>query len=234
MHPTPRPRLAHEELMALPVITYDGPIHLVTTAAGLHNAVEAIRHERVVGFDTETRPTFKKGQSHTPSLVQIAGSQAVYLFQIARLDCSRELAAILGNTRLVKAGVALSRDLSDLRKLFEFTPANIVDLGDVAGLLGYPQTGLRNLVGIFLRRRITKGAQTSNWAAATLTCRQITYAATDAWICRQLYLKFEADGLLNAAAAERERRRRAAHAPPPSKPPKTSDARGSSAPPPPP
>jgi ribonuclease D len=210
--------------MTLPVIAYDGPVHLVTTDAGLHSALEAIRHERVVGFDTETRPTFKKGQSHTPSLVQIAGSQAVYLFQIKRLDCSHVLAAIFDNPHILKTGVALSRDLTDLQKVFPFQPANMLDLGDIASLLGYQQTGLRNLVGIFLGRRITKGAQTSNWAAATLTSRQITYAATDAWVCRQLYLKFEADGLLTAAAAERERRRRARREPPPSKTRQRSDA----------
>lgn len=210
--------------MQLPILQYDGPVHLVTTEAGLHSAHEAIRHERVIGFDTETRPTFKKGQSHLPALVQIAGSQAVYLFQLQRLDCSQVLTAIFDNPHLLKAGLAVSRDLSDLQKLFPFKPANMLDLGDVAGLVGYEQTGLRNLVGIFLRGRITKGAQTSNWAAPTLNSRQITYAATDAWACRQLYLKFEADGLLTAAAAARERKTREAHARPPSKPRQTSDA----------
>lgn len=199
----PATRLTHEVLMQLPILRYDGPVHLITTEAGLHDALEAIRHESVIGLDTETRPTFKKGQSYLPSLVQIAASHTVYLFQLQRLDCAAVLTAILDNTRLIKAGVALSRDLSDLQKLFPFRPANICDLGDIATLNGYEQTGVRNLTGIFLGGRITKGAQTSNWAAPTLTAQQITYAATDAWVCRQLYLKFETDGLLAEAAVRR-------------------------------
>ncbi|MEI6085721.1 MAG: hypothetical protein WCS70_15665, partial [Verrucomicrobiota bacterium] len=81
-------RLPHDELMLLPILRYDGPTHLCVTDADLHAAHEALRHERVIGFDTETRPTFQKGQSHTPSLVQLAGSHAVYLFQLKRLDCA--------------------------------------------------------------------------------------------------------------------------------------------------
>ena len=115
---------------------------------------------------------------------------------MARLDCSHTLAEILDSQRLVKAGVALGRDLIDLRKLFEFEAQNIVDLGEVAMRTGAQQTGLRNLAGLFLGGRITKAAQTSNWAQPNLTPKQICYAATDAWVCRELYLRFEALGFL--------------------------------------
>jgi ribonuclease D len=214
--------------MRLPVLRYSGPVHLCATDADLRAAHDALRHERVLGFDTETRPTFRKGQSHTPSLVQLAGSRAVYLFQLKRLDCAPVLAALFDNTHILKVGIALHRDLHDLQKVFPFKPANFLDLGEVAQKVGYEQTGVRNLVGIFLRGRITKGAQTSNWAAPTLTERQITYAATDAWACRQLYLRFEAQGLLTAAAAAREHTSHAPHGPLPSKPRQTSDARAPS------
>lgn len=182
--------------MQLPILRYDGPIHLVKTDAELHHALREIRRERVVGFDTETRPTFKKGQSHAPALVQIAASRAVYLFQLAQMDFSHALAEAFGNAQLIKAGIALDRDLIDLRKLFPLEAKSFLDLGDVAKHRGMKQTGVRNLAGLFLGDRITKSMQTSNWAQPRLTEKQIRYAATDAWVCRELYLRFEKLGLL--------------------------------------
>ena len=176
--------------MQLPILRYDGPLHLCTTAADLVAAANVIRHERVIGFDTEARPTFRKGPAHPPCLVQVATSTAVYLFQLQRLDCAPVLTAIFENAQICKAGIAIGRDLSELQKLFQFQPTGILDLGDVAKKNGLEQTGIRNLAGLFLHARITKGAQTSNWAAPELSAKQLTYAATDAWVCRELYLKF--------------------------------------------
>lgn len=191
-----RRTIPHEDLMKLPVVRYRGPIRLVAAEAGLHRALHEIRSERVVGFDTETRPVFRKGQSHVPSLVQIATSHAVHLFPLAQLDCSRALGEVLGNAQIVKAGVALARDLAELQKLFPFTAANVLDLGDIAKHRGMEQTGLRNLTGLFLGGRVTKGPQTSNWARSNLSSSQLGYAATDAWVCRELYLRFENLGWL--------------------------------------
>lgn len=197
---TERRTIPHDELMQLPILHYDGPIHLVTTATELR----AIRHERVVGLDTETRPTFRKGQSHPPSLVQIATARAVYLLQLKSFDCSHALAEILGNAHIVKAGIALGRDLKELGQMFPVQPANIVELDTVAKRNGFEQTGVRNLAGMFLGGRITKGAQTSNWAQPKLTAAQLRYAATDAWVCRELYLRFESLGLLTAKSPTRD------------------------------
>ena len=180
--------------MQLPILRYDGPLHVCITDADLVAAANAIQHERVIGFDTEARPTFRKGPAHLPCLVQVATSKAVFLFQLNRLDCAAVLTAIFENARILKTGIAVGRDLSELQKLFQFQPASILDLGDVAKKNGLEQTGIRNLAGLFLRSRITKGAQTSNWAAPELSAKQLTYAATDAWICRELYLKFESLG----------------------------------------
>jgi len=184
--------------MKLPVVRYRGPIRLAATESDLQRALHEIRSERVIGFDTETRPAFRKGQSHAPSLVQIATSHAVHLLPLARLDCSRALAEVLGSAQIVKAGVALARDLAELQKLFPFTAANVVDLGDIAKHRGMEQTGLRNLTGLFLGGRVTKGPQTSNWARPNLSSSQLCYAATDAWVCRELYLRFESFGWLTS------------------------------------
>lgn len=182
--------------MALPVLRYDGPIHLVKSEADLQDALHDIQREHVVGFDTETRPTFKKGQSHAPALVQIAASRAVYLFQLSRMDFAHALTELFGNPKLVKAGIALDHDLLDLRKMFLFGAKNFLDLGDVVKHRGMKQSGVRNLAGLFLGGRITKSMQTSNWAQPRLSEKQMRYAATDAWVCRELYLRFESLDLL--------------------------------------
>jgi ribonuclease D len=182
--------ISKNDLMLLPIRRYEGPIHLVTTAAELAAAHRVITAEAVVGFDTETRPTFRKGQSYPPSLVQIAATDGVFLFQLHRLDVAAELAEILGQPQILKVGIALDYDLGALRKVFAFQPRGTLDLGTVAQQHGLKQSGVRNLAGMFLGLRITKGARTTNWANPTLTPAQIQYAATDAWVCRELYVKF--------------------------------------------
>jgi ribonuclease D len=119
----------------------------------------------------------------------------VYLFQLQRQDFSGPMREVLGAESTVKAGVSLADDLKSLRKLFEFEPRAMVDVGDVARRHGLKQTGVRNLAGIFLGFRIPKGTKTSNWAAPRLSPQQIQYAATDAWACRELLLAFRKLGL---------------------------------------
>ncbi|MBM3354034.1 MAG: hypothetical protein FJY51_12375 [Betaproteobacteria bacterium] len=113
-----------------------------------------------------------------------------------RLDCSAVLARMLAEPRITVSGVALADDLRLLRNQFPFEPQSVTDLELVARGHGLKQTGVRNLAGIFLGARITKGAKTTNWSAPRLTPQQIAYAATDAWICRELYLRFEEFGLI--------------------------------------
>lgn len=187
--------ISREQLMALPIARWEGTVHLVEDATALERAAAEIRVESVVGFDTETRPAFRAGESHLPALAQVATARAVYLFPLLRLDCSAVLAPLLSDPRIAVAGVALADDLRALRRLFAFEASAVVDLGRIAARHGLEQTGVRNLAGIFLGVRIPKGPKTSNWAARRLSPKQIAYAATDAWICRELYLKFAELGL---------------------------------------
>ncbi len=188
--------ISRESMAALPVRRYEGRVCVVATRTELTDALDDIRKERVVGFDTETRPAFKKGERYDPALVQVATAQAVYLFQLRRVDVIPGLAELLSAPGIVKAGVAVARDLLELKEVFSFAEKNIIDLGAQARRRGLEQTGVRNLAGIFLGYRVAKGSRTSNWAAATLTPAQIAYAATDAWICRELYLRLEDLGML--------------------------------------
>lgn len=183
--------ISSEELARLPIRRYEGEISVIASAEELALAMTDIRQEAVLGFDTETRPAFRKGEEYLPSLVQVATARRVYLMQLQHLDFSGAVAELLAAPHIVKAGVALAGDLAQLKHLFPLQPAAIVDLGRVARRHGGKQTGLRNLAALFLGVRIPKGARTTNWSAPRLTPAQIGYAATDAWISRELYLHFQ-------------------------------------------
>jgi ribonuclease D len=188
--------VSRDEVNELPIRRYEGPVVLIETAPALEAAMMDLHAERVAGFDTETRPAFRVGVSYAPALAQLATARSVYLFPLQRLDFEPEIAELMASPRLVKTGVSVKDDLRQLQKLFSFEEQSIVDLGDVARRHGLKQSGVRNLAGLFLGYRVPKGSKTSNWAAARLSAQQITYAATDAWVCRELYLKFEILGLL--------------------------------------
>ncbi len=188
--------ISREDMAKLPIRRYEGRVCLVATPGDLDEARSDLRQESIVGLDTETRPAFKKGESHLPCLVQVATARAVYLFQLRRTEVFPVVAALLSDPRVVKAGVSLKDDLRALKKVFPFEEQNILDLGIVARRSGFGQTGVRNLAGMLLGFRIPKGTKTSNWAARELSAAQITYAATDAWACRELYLRFQSLELL--------------------------------------
>ena len=183
--------ITREELAALPIRRYEGQVNVVANPTELERAMEDIRAEHVVGFDTETRPAFRKGENYLPCLMQVATARRVHVFQLPRIDCSAAAAELLGSRTVIKAGIGLSYDLGQLERLFPFDAASVLDLGEAAKRLGFLQSGVRNLAGLFLGFRIPKGAQTSNWAARYLSEDQLRYAATDAWACRELYLSME-------------------------------------------
>jgi ribonuclease D len=188
--------ISKEALAELPIRRYEGKVSLVETPQELADAREDLRQERVVGLDTETRPSFRKGETYLPCLVQAATARAVYLFQLSRLDVFPALVELLAKPEVMKTGVGLAYDLQQLKQVFPFTVENVLDLGVIARRRGLGQTGVRNLAGMLLGCRIPKGNRTSNWAAPRLSPAQIAYAATDAWACRELYLSFEQQGLL--------------------------------------
>jgi ribonuclease D len=194
--PELRREISREELAALPVRRWEGEIVLVETPRDFDRAWAELAAERHVGWDTETRPAFRVGESYLPSLVQAATASAVYLFPLARMDFSKVVGGLFAEPTIVKAGISVADDLKKLKQVFPFEENSVLDLGTVARRHGMKQTGLRNLAGVFLGMRVAKGAKTTNWAAPKLTAQQINYAATDAWACRELYLKFRELALL--------------------------------------
>ncbi len=182
--------ISHDEMNALPIRRYEGPIHEAASLRDIETALQDILHDGVAGFDTETRPAFKPGESYLPSIAQFATARAVYILRVQQQDTFAAMQQILASASVIKVGVSVSDDLRNLKKLFTFDEQSVIDLGKVAKRHGMKQTGVRNLAGIFLGTRVPKGAKTTNWAARSLTPQQLTYAATDAWACRELYLRF--------------------------------------------
>lgn len=191
---TDQTHISKETLAELPVRRFEGEVVLVETDDELRSASADLMAERVVGFDTETRPSFRKGEVYLPALVQLATARRVYLFALRWPDGHGVIRDLLAAPHIVKAGVAVAHDLRTLQAVFAFSERNVLDLGVLARRHGMDQTGLRNLAGLLLGFRVPKGAKTTNWAAPKLTPVQINYAATDAWACRELYLQCEALG----------------------------------------
>ena len=184
-------KLSKTELNSLPIRYYNGAIRIIQTAEHAENACAILMKEKVLGFDTETRPAFNKGQSYLPSLLQLAGTKVVYLFQLSQCGLTDKIIILLSNVNIIKSGVAINQDLTELQQILNFEPAGFVDLGDIAKSKGLPHHGLRGLAAYLLKFRISKSARTSNWSANQLTKKQIKYAATDAWVGRELYLKYK-------------------------------------------
>lgn len=190
-HPTLPERgrsISKEDLNALPIRSYEGQTFLVNRREDLADAVASLRKETLLGFDTETRPAFQRGVSYPPALIQLAMPGRVYVFQILQLGDIRPLLDVLEDATILKAGVAITDDLKQLREVYDFRPGGFIEIGSLARGLNIHQTGLRSLAGMFLGFRISKKEQRSNWAKPELTPSQVTYAATDAWVSREIYL----------------------------------------------
>lgn len=180
--------ITRDELHQLPIRSFSGPIDVVDSDELTHAAIADLQREKLLGFDTETKPVFKAGMSYPPALVQLAGEKRVFIFQLQKLRELDALFHLLASHRIHKAGIALADDLKKLQEIRAFVPAGFVEVGDLARRLGFAQTGLRSLAGLVLGFRVSKREQRSNWARAQLTPSQIAYAATDAWVSRELYL----------------------------------------------
>ncbi len=197
----PSTKLTKEEINTFPLFSFTGPVYVISSKEELHQAIPILNKETIIGFDTETKPTFKKGENNLPALLQLATRNEVYLLQLHKLMLTDEIKDILENPRLVKAGVALDQDIKALKQLSSFDSKGFVDLGKRAQIHNLPHCGLRGLTGLLLGVRISKQAQVSNWSRTRLFPKQISYAATDAWVSRELYFSFKEHGWLSAISS---------------------------------
>lgn len=181
--------MTKDEINELPLKKWQGPVEVINRPDRAMTAAQTLAEEKLLGFDTETRPAFRKGQSYAPALLQLATDTKVWIFQLWATGLTEPVRNLLMDPSIIKAGVSLRYDIAELQKISHFPPAGFVELADTAKSLGIKNHGLRGLAAVILGFRISKSARTSNWAKPELSTQQITYAATDAWVGREIYQK---------------------------------------------
>ena len=171
--------------------SFPGKIYVIdSVGAEFNRAIAYLRSQKVIGFDTETRPTFSQDQPrYGVALLQLSGPDKAYLFRINKMGMHRRLCNLLASEKVVKVGAAIHDDIRGLQKKGKFCPAQFVDLQKVAWEWGIRDKSVKKMTGIILGFRISKTQQLSNWEADRLSESQCRYAATDAWVCREMYLK---------------------------------------------
>lgn len=183
--------ISADEINLLPLKAYAGKVQVITEDKKLDKVLQEVEKYKIAGFDTETRPSFKKGQFYNVALLQLAIPNKVYLIRTLSTGVTKEIIRIFENPDILKVGVAIRDDIKALQKLSAFQPASFLDLAVLAKQVGFQVESVKKLAALMLGFRISKSAQTSNWEAPTLTEKQIEYAATDAWVCLELYEKLK-------------------------------------------
>ena len=176
-----------QRLESLPLWHYGGKIILLRDAGEARRAVKRLRREEYLGFDTETRPAFRRGQHYDPALVQMAVEDVVYVFQLKFCGGVEGLLPLFASEFPRKVCLGVADDVRHLRAVVDFDPRGFVELSEETKALGVVDCGLKKLCANLLGVRISKKEQTSNWAREELTEGQLRYAATDAWVSRRIY-----------------------------------------------
>ncbi|MGA2408113.1 MAG: 3'-5' exonuclease [Bacteroidales bacterium] len=178
-----------EELAKRELSWFKGEIVLVDNLETFYEVFPRLLESELLGFDTETRPTFKKGRKNVVSLIQLSTGELACLFRINKMGIPDELVNLLSDPSVIKAGVAVHDDIRFLKGVKKFTPGGFVDLQAFVKDFGIQSSGLKKLAAIVLGFRISKRQQVTDWEAEQLTEAQLIYAATDAWVCHQIYKK---------------------------------------------
>lgn len=176
-----------EELNLLPLTQFEGDIVVVEQEEHLLAVLAQLKHEKVLGFDTETKPSFKKGSMNRVSLIQLSNLETAYLIRIHKTGLPDALVRFLQNPAILKVGVGIRDDVKALQKIRTFEPEGFVELQNLARELGYEDTSLKKLAGLVLGARISKRQRLSNWELPELSAGQLVYASTDAWIAIAIY-----------------------------------------------
>ena len=185
------PRRVDSNLVAtLPLVRCTHEISLIETLEQLDEALSEIEQESILGFDTETRPSFSKNVHYKVSVLQLCGKNKVWIFRLIPLsERLADIYKVLENPNLKKVGLAVQGDIRALSQRLKFEADGFIDVSHFSSKMGIINTGMKNLAAVFLGVRVSKSSQMSNWEAEELTQKQIDYAATDAWISRCLYIE---------------------------------------------
>ena len=179
----------------MPLAAFEGEVIVVDKPEMVADAIAYLRRQRVIGVDTEARPSFQRGIHYPTALVQIASHERCYLFRLTHIGMPEALAALFANPKICKVGLAFRDDINGLRRRRNFTPANCVDIQKLVAQYGILDLGLQKLFAICFGKKISKTQQLTNWENSHLTPEQARYASTDAWATLIIYedlLKHEA------------------------------------------
>lgn len=185
--------ISKEELRELPIGHFKGKIHLIDQLEQAKDLCKNLKKEPILGFDTETKPAFKKGVINRVSLLQLATDKEAYLFRLNKIGLPSCLLDILSNPKQIKLGIAIRDDIRHLKAIHTFKHEGFIELQDFVKEFGIENSGLSKLTGIILKFRISKSQQLTNWENDVLTEAQQLYGATDAWAAYEIYkaLTFE-------------------------------------------
>lgn len=181
--------ISNELTAQLPALNFGGKVVVVDCEEQIEAACRDLASHKILGFDTETRPSFKAGISYKVSLLQISTPSCCYLFRLNKIPFSREILRILESEQIVKLGADVAGDIRSLNELRHFKDRGFLDLQSIIWEWGIEEKSLRKMSALTLGCRISKAQRLSNWEAATLTSQQQNYAATDAWACIEIYNK---------------------------------------------
>jgi ribonuclease D len=179
--------ISKEAINELDVRQFEGEIRVVEDHATFRDAMNELRRYEVLGFDTETKPAFKKGVNHKISLIQVSNHNVAWLFRVNKIGVPPELKHFLEDEGTLKVGAGLLDDMRRLRQITKLQPGGFLDLQKYVEAFSIESKSLKKMVAIVLGYKISKSQQMSNWEAEDLTKQQQKYAATDAWACLEIY-----------------------------------------------
>lgn len=180
-----------EELKEMPKTVFPGTIHVIDTETDVQKAIDYLSSQKVLGIDSETRPSFTKGQSHKVALLQISSEESCFLFRLNRTGLTKPLIDLLESSRVVKVGLSLKDDFMMLHKRSTFKQQACVELQEYVKEFGIQDKSLQKIYAILFGEKISKSQRLSNWETDVLTDSQKQYAAVDAWACLRIYQLLE-------------------------------------------
>ncbi len=186
-----RPTIEKVELASLQPAQFEGTIHVIQGDADAKKAVAALLKEKVLGFDTETKPSFAKGKSNAVCLVQLSTATSCFLFRLKENNCLSILKPLFEDGNVLKIGLSLKDDFHAIHKQMEFEPAGFIDLQPYVKQFGIEDNSLSKIYAIIFNMRISKAQRLTNWEADFLTDKQKNYAALDAWAALRIYEELE-------------------------------------------
>jgi ribonuclease D len=181
--------IGKEDLHSLSNIVFSGKIEVVNTLVEAENAVKHLSEFDLLGFDTETKPTFHKGQKHKIALLQLSSDTTAYLFRLHATGIPDCLVKLLENETVKKIGAAVHDDIKGLQYVRKIKPGGFIDLQHIVPKYGIEDKSVQKIAAIVLNARISKSQRLTNWENEQLTNMQQLYAATDAWVCREIYVQ---------------------------------------------